>query len=143
MMIRGHEDFSRAHEFKAASNRAFGWVFVTVFAIIGAFPLLFGQDVHWWSVLVAVVLSLITLLAPALLALPNRLWLRFGLLINRIISPIVLVILFFVLVTPMGLLARAFGKDTLRLRRGEPQVSSYWIKRDPPGPKPDSMDHQF
>ena len=141
-MAKGHEDFSRTHDVKASSNRAFGWVFVAVFAIIGAWPLLSGGALRWWSVITAAVILLITLVAPALLALPNRLWLRFGLLLNRIISPVVLAFLFYVVVTPMGLLMRAVGKDSLRLRRGGTDAS-YWIERDPPGPKPDSMNHQF
>ena len=142
MMAKGHEDFSRTHDVKASSNRAFGWVFVAVFAIIGAWPLLSGGTLHWWSLITAGVILLITMVAPALLALPNRLWLRFGLALNRIISPVVLAFLFYVVVTPMGALMRLFGKDNLRLSRSETD-GSYWIKRDPPGPKPDSLHHQF
>jgi hypothetical protein len=84
----------------------------------------------------------VTVAAPNLLALPNRLWSRLGLLLNRIISPIALAFLFYVVVTPLGALMRAFGKDNLRLRRDDSDTS-YWIKRNPPGPKPDSMNHQF
>ena len=142
MMAQGHEDFSRTHEVKGSSNHAFGWVFVAVFAITGAWPLLFGGAVRWWSMIIGAAILLTTLLAPALLALPNRLWLRFGLLLNRIISPVVLAFLFYAVVTPMGLLMRAFGKDSLRLRRGSADAT-YWIERDPPGPKPDSLYHQF
>ncbi len=141
-MAKGHEDLSRTHDVKGSSNRAFGWVFVAVFAIIGAWPLLSGGALRWWSVITAAVILLITLVAPALLALPNRLWMRFGVLLNRVISPVVLAFLFYAVVTPMGMLMRAFGKDSLRLRRGGADAS-YWIKRDPPGPKPDSMNHQF
>ena len=90
----------------------------------------------------AAVFLLITLIAPALLGLPKRIWLRFGLLLNRIVSPVVLAFLFYVVVTPLGGLMRALGKDSLRLRRNKSDAS-YWIKRDPPGPKPDSLNHQF
>jgi len=137
-----HEDLSRIHEVKASSNRSFGWVFTAVFLIIGLWPLLHSGAPRWWSLIVAALFMLITLVAPALLALPNRLWLRFGLLLHRIISPIVLAFLFYVVVTPTGILMRVFGKDTLRLRRDD-EHDSYWIKRDPPGPKPDSLNHQF
>jgi hypothetical protein len=142
MMAQGHEDFSRTHEVKGSSNRAFGWVFVALFAITGAWPMLFGGAVRWWSMIIGIAILLITLLAPALLTIPNRLWLRFGLLLNRIISPVVLAFLFYIVVTPMGVLMRMFGKDNLRLRRNDSD-GSYWIKRDPPGPKPDSLHHQF
>ncbi len=137
-----HEDFSRTHEVKVSSNRSFGWVFTVVFLIIALWPLVSGGMVRWWSLYIAAAFALITALAPKLLALPNRVWMRFGLLLNRIISPIVLAFLFYVVVTPLGALKRVFGKDNLRLRR-DASDTSYWIERNPPGPKPDSMNHQF
>jgi len=137
-----HEDLSRTHEVKASSNRSFGWVFTAVFLIVAVWPLVSGGMVRWWSLLVAAAFALVTVAAPKLLAVPNRLWMRVGLLLNRIISPIVLAFLFYVVVTPMGVLMRVFGKDSLRLRR-DASDTSYWIERDPPGPKPDSMNHQF
>jgi len=142
MQMPTHEDLSRTHQVKASSNRSFGWVFTAVFLIIAVWPLVSGGMVRWWSLFVAAGFALVTVAAPNLLALPNRLWLRFGLLLNRIISPVVLALLFYLVVTPMGTLMRAFGKDSLRLRR-HASDASYWIKRDPPGPKPDSMNHQF
>jgi hypothetical protein len=137
-----HEDFSRTHDVKASSDRSFGSVFTAVFLIVSLWPLLSGGPLRWWSLIVAAVFLLVTLFAPVFLALPNRLWLRFGLLLNRIISPVVLAFLFYVVVTPMGLLMRMFGKDNLRLHRSSAD-ESYWIKRDPPGPKPDSLNNQF
>jgi hypothetical protein len=140
--MASHEDFSRTHDVKASSNRGFGWVFTVVFLILGLWPLLFGDAARGWALIVSAVFALITLLAPALLALPNRLWLRLGLLLNRIVSPVVLGFMFYVVVTPMGALMRLLGKDTLRLRRGQGEAS-YWVKREPPGPKPDSLNNQF
>ena len=106
-------------------------------------PLFFGGALRWWSLITAGGYSCWSRsLAPALLALPNRLWLRFGLLLNRIVSPVVLAFLFYVVVTPMGALMRVFGKDNLRCG-AEVRTASYWIRRDPPGPKPDSLNHQF
>jgi hypothetical protein len=137
-----HEDFSRTHDVKASSNRNFGWVFTVVFVVLALWPLLSSRPPRWWALIAAAVILMISVFAPALLALPNRLWLRFGLLLNRIISPVVLVFLFYVVVTPMGALMRMFGKDSLRLR-GSHGNGSYWIKRDPPGPKPDSLHNQF
>jgi len=137
-----HEDLSRSHEVKGSSNRSFGCVFTVVFLIVAVWPLFSGGSVRWWSLSIAAAFLLITFAAPKLLALPNRLWLRFGLLLNRIISPAVLAFLFYVVVTPMGVLMRVFGADSLRLRR-DSSDASYWIRRDPPGPKPDSLNHQF
>jgi hypothetical protein len=137
-----HEDFSRTHQVKVSSNRSFGWMFSVVFLIIAVWPLVSGGIVRWWSLFIAAAFALVTVAAPKLLALPNRLWLRFGLLLNRIISPVVLALLFYIVVTPMGAIMRVFGKDSLRLRRHDSDTS-YWIKRNPPGPKPDSLNHQF
>ena len=137
-----HEDFSRPQQGEASSNRAFGWTFVVVFLIVGLWPLGFGAGLRWWAVITAAMVMLATLATPTLLALPNRLWLRFGALLHRLVSPVALALMFYVVITPMGLLMRALGKDLLCLRRGDP-FDSYWIKRDPPGPKPSSMSKQF
>ena len=141
-MAATHEDLSRTHEVKRSSNRSFGWVFTSVFLIVALWPLVSGGGVRWWSLLFAAAFALVTAAAPNALDLPNRLWQRLGLLLNRIISPVALAILFFLVLTPMGALMRMVGKDALRLRRSESDAS-YWIKREPPGPKPDSLNHQF
>jgi hypothetical protein len=142
MMAMGHEDFSRVHEVKASNPRDFGWVFTTVFLLVGVWPLLYGGGLRLWALIVAALIMAITLVTPALLTSPNRLWLRFGLLLNRIVSPIALAVLFYGVVTPIGVLRRALGGDSLRLRRDN-GLESYWINRDPPGQEPDSMNQQF
>ena len=139
-MPQTHEDLSREQQFKASSNRAFGWVFVTMFLIIALWPLVFDGTLRWWSLIVSALVALVTVAAPSLLTVPNRLWLRFGLLLHRILSAVVLAIMFFLVVMPTGLLMRAFGKDFLRRNDS---AESYWIKRDPPGPEPASMSNQF
>ena len=137
-----HEDFSRVQQVRGASNRAFGWTFVAVFLIVGFWPLASGGGLRWWSLVVGAVVMLVTLAAPALLTFPNRQWLRFGALLHRIVSPVILAIMFYIVITPMGLLMRALGKDSLRLRRDN-SSDTYWIRRDPPGPEPRSMSKQF
>ena len=141
-MASAHEDFSRTQAVKGSSNRAFGVVFTAVFLIVALWPLLSGQSPRIWALAVSGLVLLITVAVPGLLTVPNRLWMKFGLLLHRIISPVVLAILFYVVVTPMGLIMRAFGKDPLRLKR-EVSDPSYWIRREPPGPQPDSMSDQF
>lgn len=84
----------------------------------------------------------LTLVAPDYLAPLNRLWARFGALLHRIVSPVALAILFFIVVTPIALLMRILGKDPLRMRL-DPNAKSYWIVRDPPGPKSESLKDQF
>ena len=141
-MAETHEDFSRGQVVKESSNRAFGWVFVIVFLLIGLSPLLHGGALRWWSLIVSGLVAVVTMAAPRLLTVPNRLWQRFGLLLHRVVSPIVLAIMFYFIITPLGLLMRLFAQDNLRLRR-DAAAESYWIKREPPGPRPDSMPHQF
>jgi len=95
-----------------------------------------------WASAVAAGFALVALLAPRLLRPLNQAWFRFGMLLHRVVSPLVMGLLFFVTVTPIGLLMRLTGKDPLRLRF-DPAADSYWIDREPPGPPPDSMRNQF
>jgi hypothetical protein len=138
----GHESFERDAPVQGSSNRTLGLVFAAVFAIVGVLPLVFGGAVRLWSLAVAGVFLAIALAAPALLGPLNRLWTRFGLLLHRIVSPVVLGIMFFLVVTPIGLVMRALGKDLLRLRFDK-GARSYWLDRTPPGPPPESLSDQF
>ena len=140
-MTATHEDFSRSHDIRDTSNRGFGLVFTGVFVVIGLWPLATGAPPRLWSLMISGAVLLVTLAAPSLLARPRRLWLRFGLLLHRIVSPVILAFLFYGVVTPTGLLMRLFRVDSLRLHHRSEK--SYWIERDPPGPKPDSLSHQF
>jgi hypothetical protein len=85
---------------------------------------------------------LVAFVYPRILGPLNRLWLKFGLLLYKVMNPLVLGLLFFVTIMPIGLFMRAMGKDFLRLRR-DPDAKSYWIDRTPPGPPPQSMKNQF
>lgn len=138
-----HETHSSKDEIKMGSDRAFGFVFASVFALLGSWEL-YGVSSGWgWGALtIASVFVLLAFLAPGALKLPNRLWFRFGLLLHKIISPLVLGLLFFLTVTPTALIMRLLGKDPLSLRL-KPETKSYWIHRDPPGPEPKSMKKQF
>ena len=137
------EDLSRQHAVEGSSNRSFGIVFAVVFLIIAAWPLVFGSGaLRWWAAAVAAVFGVLAFVAPAVLAAPNRAWMKLGLLLGRIVSPIVLGLLFYIVFTPMGWALRAMGKDPMRLRR-DASASTYWIERKPPGPPPDSLHNQF
>ena len=137
-----HESFREHDAVKGSSNRSFGIVFAVVFAIIGLFPLIGGSSVRWWSLIVAGVFLALAFSVPKLLSPLNRLWMRFGLLLHRIVNPLVMALLFFLVVTPIALLMRLFGKRPLHLET-EPDAESYWIPRDPPGPEPETMKQQF
>ncbi|MDA0703687.1 MAG: SxtJ family membrane protein [Proteobacteria bacterium] len=138
-----HEDFGREEEVNGSSDRGFGQVFAVVFAIVAFWPLTgAGGSVHLWSLGLAIAFLAIAYLRPSLLAPLNWVWTRFGLLLHRIVNPLVMGMLFYLTVTPMGLIMRALGKDLLRLKR-DPEAKTYWIEREPPGPAPDSMSNQF
>lgn len=112
------------------------------FTIVGLWPLVGGAGPRVWALGIAGVFALLARVWPDALAPLNRIWFRFGLLLHRIVSPVVLAVLFFLTVTPMALLLRILGKDLLRLR-WDREAASYWIERDPPGPEPETMIHQF
>jgi predicted membrane metal-binding protein len=139
------------HEFQAgtghdghegSSDRSFGFVFAAVFALIGLYNAWHAGKAWPWLGLIAAGFLVVALARPAVLAPLNKVWMRFGLLLAAIVNPLILGILFFLVFTPMALIARLVGKEFLRLRR-RPEVKSYWIVRDPPGPEPASMKDQF
>jgi hypothetical protein len=137
-----HEDLSRTQEVEGSSDRSFGMVFAVVFVLIGAWPLWHGAVPRWWALGAAAAFVALAALRPGLLARPNRLWSRFGVLLGRLVSPIALGVLFYLAFVPIGLAMRIAGKDPLRLKR-DAAADSYWIPRQPPGPPPDSMTNQF
>ena len=137
-----HERLSRDEAPAGGSDRGFGVVFAIVFAAVGLFPLLGGEPPRGWSIAVAGALLAVALVKAHWLAPLNRVWTRFGLLLQRVVNPLVMAVIYFAVVTPTGLVMRALGKDPLRLRR-DPAAESYWIHRDPPGPERESMTNQF
>ena len=141
-MASTHEDYQREQEIEGSSNRSFGWVFTVFFLILALLPLLKSEGPRVWALAASAAVAAVTLIRPSLLTVPNRLWMKFGLLLGRIVSPVVIGILYYLVITPFGIVMRLAGKDPLRLRR-EPEAQSYWIKRDPPGPPPDSLTNQF
>jgi len=137
-----HEDYGRADEVKLGSERAFGMVFAVVFAAVGLWPLGADGAVRIWALGIAVGLLVVALARPELLRHLNRLWFRFGLLLNKVVNPLVMGLLFYFTVTPTGFIMRVFGKDPLRLKFDRAALS-YWIERQPPGPEPETMRQQF
>ena len=124
------------------SERSFAIVFAVVFAIIGGWPLLEGASPRWWALAIALAFLGLGFLAPKALRPLNRVWFRFGRLLHRIVSPLVLGILFFSTLTPTAWAMRALGKDPLRLARKGPG-ESYWVPRDGEGQGPGSFKNQF
>ena len=137
-----HEDLTREQHVDGSSDRVFGLVFAALFLLIGSGPLRHEHPPRWWAYGLAAVFALAALLRPALLSGLNRLWIKFGILIGKVVSPIALGILFYGVLTPVAAVIRLSGRDPLRLKL-DPNASSYWIMRKPPGPQPDSMTNQF
>ena len=135
-------DLETPGEPAGGSDRAFGAVFTAVFAAVGLFPLLDGVPPRVWALALAGAILAVTLVRARWLAPFNRVWLGFGNVLHRVVSPLVMGLLFYAVVTPTGLAMRALGKDPLRLRR-DPAAETYWIHRVPPGPARDSMINQF
>ena len=137
------EPVVKARQVQQASERAFGILFAIIFGLVALWPVvMYGTAPYGWAAVVAVVFAGFAWLVPHLLAPLNRLWMRFGALLHRIINPLVLGAIYYGVVTPTGLLMRLFGKDVLSLRT-DPKQQSYWIVRDPPGPDKGSMSNQF
>ena len=137
-----HEDLSRGHVAEQGSPRGFGVVFAVVFAVVGLWPLMDGEGVRVWALVLGGAFLALALMRPSLLTPFNRLWLGFGTILHRIVSPLVMGLMFFAVITPTALILKLIGKDLLR-RRFSPSAQSYWIPRQPPGPEPQSMRNQF
>ena len=125
-------------EIKISSNRSFGIVFFIVFLLIATYPLLKGNDLRIWSLLISFGFLILGLINSKILSPLNKLWFKFGLILGKIISPLIMGIIFFVVVTPIGIVMRVLKKDLLNLKYN--QKDTYWIKKT--GPK-SKMKNQF
>jgi predicted membrane metal-binding protein len=128
-----HEDYTRVEKVEGPSNRSFGVVFTAFFALVGLWPMVRGEEPRIWALVVSAVFLLFTLLLPRALAPLNRVWAAFGLLLHKIVSPVVLGLVFFGVVTPTGYLMRRAGKRPLHLDFDR-QARSYWVLREPAEP---------
>ena len=123
---------------KIGSNRSFGIVFFVVFLIIATYPLINGDGLRLWSLIISIVFLFLGLVNSKILNPLNKLWFKFGIFLGKIISPLVMGIIFFLVVTPIGLLMRLLNKDLLNLRFNN--NGSYWIEKTEPKSK---MKNQF
>ena len=114
-------------EIKIGSNRSFGIVFFVVFLLIGSYPLLKGGDLKIIPILISIIFFILGVINSKILTPLNKFWFKFGLLLGQVISPIVMGVIFFLVVTPIGYLMRLLGKDVLRLKKTND--SSYWVKK--------------
>jgi|TARA_B100001173_G_C15505158_1_gene344727 hypothetical protein len=125
-------------EIKIGSNRSFGIVFFIVFLLISFYPLINGESLRYWSLFISLIFLILGFLNSKILTPLNKIWFKFGILLGKIISPLVMGFIFFVVVTPIGLLMRMLQKDLLNLKFNNNK--SYWIEKK--GPK-SKMKDQF
>ena len=125
-------------EIKISSNRSFGLVFFIVFLIIAIYPFLNQGELRLWSLIVSIIFLILGLLNSKLLLPLNKIWFKFGILLGKIVSPLVMGIIFFFVVTPIGILMRILKKDLLNLKFNK--KTTYWIEKN--GPK-SKMKNQF
>jgi hypothetical protein len=137
-----HEIKARDEVLKTSSDKSFGLLFCGFCAVVAALSIYRG-GAHWpWWLAAAAVFGIVAFARPNLLGPLNRLWTRLGLLLFTVISPIVMAILFYGCITPIGWLLQLMGKDLLRLRLDR-DAHSYWIPREPPGPEGRTLKNQF
>lgn len=110
------------------SSKSFGVVFSIVFLMVGLYPVINSEGLNLWAIALSSVLLLMAFFAPNALALPNRIWFEFGMLLGSFVAPLVMVFVYFVAVVPTGFAMRFFGKDVLRLKLDK-SAESYWVKR--------------
>ncbi len=114
---------------KISSNRNFGIVFFVVFLIIAIWPLLNSEPIRIWSLLIAIIFLFLGIINSIILTPLNKIWFKFGIFLGNFISPIVMAIIFFFVVTPIGILMKVFKKDLINLKKNNDK--SYWIiKKD-------------
>ena len=123
---------------KISSNRSFGIVFFVVFLLIALYPLTYVGEVRIWSLIISIIFLILGLLDSKILAPLNKIWFKFGILLGKIVSPLIMGIIFFFVVTPIGFIMRLLGKDVLNLKYNKNK--SYWIEKN--GPK-SKMKNQF
>jgi hypothetical protein len=140
--LQTHENFSREEHLPGSSDRSFGLVFAAVFGLVAAWSWWHGG--RWWpyAVGLAIVFGALGVAAPAVLAPLNWAWKHVGLLMGKVMNPIILGIMFYGVMLPIGAFLRWRGKDLLRLKLDR-AAASYWIEREPPGPPPETMRNQY
>ena len=125
-------------DIRIGSNRSFGIVFSIVFFLIASYPLTQGGELRIWSLIICLIFLILGSINSKILTPLNKLWFKFGVFLGKIVSPIIMGIIFFLVVTPIGLIMRVLGKDVLNLKFDK--AKSYWIEKS--GPK-SKMKNQF
>tara|TARA_Y100000816_G_C25964521_1_gene503294 strand:- start:378 stop:767 length:390 start_codon:yes stop_codon:yes gene_type:complete len=114
-------------DIKIGSNKSFGIVFAVVFGLIAFWPLIKGNDIRLWSLIISIIFLVLGLVNSKILTPLNKLWFKFGIFLGNFIAPIVMSIIFFLVVTPTGIIMKLLGKDLIKLKKNNEK--SYWIEK--------------
>ncbi len=128
----------RDNNIKIGTNRSFGIVFSLVFLLIALYPLINNEDIRLWSLVISLIFLALGLINSKILSPLNKIWFKFGIILGLVVSPVIMGIIFFLVVTPIGFIMRLLGKDILNLKYQNDK--SYWIQKN--GPK-SNMNNQF
>jgi hypothetical protein len=145
MKHSAHEEFIEFGEVKPPSDRSFGLTVGAILFAIGTARWYFKPVMPIDAMLtlpLGATLVFLAMISPALLSAPNRLWMKLGHLLSLIMNPVIMGLMFFVIFLPVALLFKFIRRDALHMRQNQ-EDRTYWIKRDPPGPKPETMENQF
>ena len=115
------------NEIKISSNKSFGIVFFIVFFLFGIWPALKGNDIRYWSISLSLIFLILGILNSKFLSPLNRLWFKFGIILGNFIAPIIMGLIFFLVVTPIGLIMKLLGKDLINLKKNKDKT--YWIEK--------------
>ena len=115
------------NEIKISSNKSFGIVFAIVFFLIGLWPIIKSDDIRIWSLIVSIIFLILGIMNSSILTPLNKIWFRFGIFLGNFIAPVVMGIIFFFVVTPIGLIMRLLGRDLIKLKKNN--ENSYWIEK--------------
>ncbi len=140
--MKTHENIREKQDIQIGSNKSFGIVFAVVFFVIALWPLMDEGNFRVWALVTGIILFLISFIYPSIYKPFNYIWFKFGLLLGKIVTPIVMGFLYFFTITPTALIMRTLKKRPLDLEFDD-SLDSYWKYRDPPGPSSESMKNQF
>lgn len=140
--MTNHDQGESYRRTKTSTDRGFGILFAVVFTAIALIPLIAGHHVRWWSLVVAAAFAIVAFTYPAALSPLRRAWMKFAMIIHHVTNPILMGLIYFGALVPMGLIMRTRNKDPLKLE-WRPDDKTYWVEREPPGPPEHSMSKQY
>jgi hypothetical protein len=124
-------EYKQNIQVERGSEKSFGLIFAVVFLLVGLYPLVNNKNILLWPLITALIFLLLTYLAPKILSVPNKLWFKLGLALGAVVAPVVMALIYFTTVVPIGLIMRLMSKDMLR-QKLDKSVKSYWINREQP-----------